>query len=153
MNTLSLSGDNLAAWRDHIAAMQETEWLLSLAIVANKTAVVISAPFWLVARLVGIPLLLLGVMTGGAIHYPFRLMLWPAFGTVLWTSGLWGAVLFARPVLLVVGPLSVAVTMVLASLFPEEPDIRDTKTNLCELWPLSRRRLAWVREYGTSDYP
>ena len=137
----------MAAWRENVATLEKTEPLLRLGILANKAAIAISHPFVVVALLAGKPLRLLG----GSAHYLTRLVLVPFFGTVLFSSSLWVVAPITRPVLLVVGPLFVALTMVLVALLPDEQDIRDDKSALCELWPLSRRRLQWLREHGTSE--
>ncbi len=149
---ISLRGDNLEAWREHIAILKESEWLLSFALLANNAAVLFTTPFWMSARVIGIPLQLLGVITMGAIHYLFQMVLAPFWAVVLWTSGLWTTAPFARPFLLVVGPVNCALTMILVSLFPEHPDVRDSRIMLCELWPLSQRRLEWIKERGRSGY-
>lgn len=147
---ISLRGDNLEAWRKHIATLKESEWLLSFALLANNAAVLATIPLRLSARVMGFPLQLLGIITMGAIHYLFQIVLAPFWALVLWTSGLWSSAPFARPFLLVVGPASAALTLILVSLFPEQPDVRDSKILLCELWPLSQRRLAWIREHSRS---
>ncbi len=148
---ISLRGDNLEAWREHIAMLKESEWLLSFALLANNAAVFFTTPLRMSARLIGIPLQLLGVITMGAIHYLFQMVLAPFWAVVLWTSGLWSSAPFARPFLLVVGPINSALTMILVSLLPEQPDVRDSKIMHCELWPLSQRRIAWIKERGRSS--
>lgn len=148
---VSLRGDNLEAWREHIAVLKESEWLLSSGLHANNAAVLLTTPFLMSARVIGIPLQLLGVVTMGAIHYLFQLVLAPFWAMVLWTSGLWSSAPFARPFLLIVGPVNSGLTMILVSLFPEQPDVRDSRIMLCELWPLSQRRLAWIKERGRSS--
>ena len=147
---ISLRGDNIEAWRQYIAVLKESEWLLSYGLVANNAAVLFTTPIWMSARVIGIPFQLLGVITMGAIHYLFQMALIPFWVLVLWTSTLWSSAPFARPFLLVIGPVNSALTMILVSLFPEQPSVRDSRIMLCELWPLSQRRLEWIKERGRS---
>ena len=48
--------------------------------------------------------------------------------------------------MLLIGPTLSASALVLVHLIPHEGDVRATKCALCELWPLSLRRLRWVEE-------
>lgn len=147
---VSLYAESLASWNEWVASLQRDEWLLGWAMRLNRAALVASLPFWLIAQLISIPLTFISMLAFGHLFLPFHWMLVrPLTSLVLWTSDLWTEVPAARPVLLLVGPLLVALGMVIISLIPDmNVDIRDSRRFLCELWPLSRRRLQWIAERG-----
>lgn len=146
---ITLYGDSLKEWRSWEAELQQQEWLTGWARLANKIVVAISLPFVIVARIIGIPLMLIDLLTFRLLTAPLRLILTLIFNLVLWSSGLWTRTPSSRPVLIIIQPLLIASTMVLIALTPQESDIRDTQNILCELWPLSRRRLDWIAERGS----
>lgn len=148
---ISLYGASLEEWRHWVTQLKRQEWLTGWAIRANKIVVAISMPFWMTARILGIPLMFIDLLTFRLLMAPLRLALAPIFSLVLWSSGLWTRTSASRPMLLIVQPLIITPAMVLISLVPEDSDIRDTKYILCELWPLSRRRLQWIEEHGTGE--
>ncbi len=117
--------------------------------LGNKIIVAISLPFVLVARIIGIPLMFIDLLTFRLLTAPLRLILALIFNLVLWSSGLWTRTPSSRPALIIIQPLLISLTMVLIALTPQESDIRDTQNILCELWPLSRRRLDWIAERGS----
>jgi hypothetical protein len=54
--------------------------------------------------------------------------------------------------LLLIGPPIVALAVIMISLIPDmNVDIRDSRRLLCELWPLSHRRLQWIADRGTGQ--
>ena len=122
---ISLYGDSLKQWNEWISSLQQQEWLIRWAMRANKVAITVSMPVWMIARVIGIPLM------------------------VLSSCNTWTRVPASRPILLLFVPIVVILSMILISLIPYEPDIRDTKHILCELWPLSQRRLEWIAAHGT----
>ena len=71
--------------------------------------------------------------------------------TLLWTSDLWTKAAPARPFLLVMASPGIGITMAMISLIPDEPDARRAKHVLCELWPLSQRRIRWIADHGTGE--
>lgn len=144
---VSLEGDDLKRWEDHVAELRERDLLLRSAIKLNDVAVLIATPGVPVFRIAGLPLRLLGFITFGAINVFFRLLLIPFFAVVLSTSTFWDAAPRTRIVLILITPAFVIVSLWLLALFPENPDIRDAKASLCKLWPLSRRRLEWIRTH------
>ena len=148
---VSLYGESLQAWREWVAALRQKEWLLRWAMWANKAAVVISLPFWMIAAVISIPLTFVSFLAFGHLFLPFHwLLVRPLTALVLWTSHLWALVPAVRPVFLVLGPFIVALAMIVISLIPDmNSDFRDARRFLCELWPLSQRRLQWVAEHGT----
>ena len=147
----SLYGDNLQAWRDWLASQEEHEWLLTWAIRANKAGIALSLPLWMLATLLSVPLSLLSMLTGGLLFWPFHwLLVRPLSFLVVGTSAVWPAVPPLRPLLLLTGPLLTSVSMVIISLIPDgNPDHQQARRILCELWPLSSRRLQWIAARGT----
>jgi len=150
---VSLHGDSLEAWEAWVASLQGSEWLLVWAMRLNRAVVIISLPFWLIAQLISIPLTFISILAFGHLFLPFHwLVVRPLTYLVVWTSEIWTAAPAARPVLLLVGPLLVAVAMIMISLIPDmNADIRDSRRFLCELWPLSQRRLWWIAERGSGQ--
>ena len=144
---VTLEGDDLERWNVHVAELRGRDLLLRVALKLNDVAVLIATPGVPVFRMAGLPLRLLGFITLGAVNVIFRLLLIPFFAVVLSTSTFWGTAPRTRPVLILIAPIFVIVSLWLLALFPEDPDIRDAKTNLCKLWPLSRRRLEWIRTH------
>ena len=145
---VSLDGDDLERWNAHVVRLRETERLLGAAVKINEISVIIASPLTPVFRLVGLPLRPLALVTGGLVHLLFRLLLTPFFGIVLSMSSLWATSPRSRPFLMLTGPVFVVVSLWLLALFPEDPEIRDAKISLCKIWPLSRRRLQWIRTHG-----
>ena len=148
---VSLYGESLQAWKDWVASLEDNEFLLRWAIRATKAAVLVSLPFWLIAQLISIPLTFISMIAFGHLFLPFHwLFVRPLTSFVVATSQLWTLAPATRPVLLLIGPLIVALAMVVISLVPDmNVDIRDARRSLCELWPLSQRRLQWIAERGT----
>ena len=146
---ISLYGDNLKEWRQWIESLKQDEWLTGWAIRATDVIVLLSMPFWIVARILGIPLMILDPLTGRLFGFPFRLATSTIMNLILWSSDLWTHSPASRPVLLVIQPVMIASSMFLINLAPEYPDYRMTQSILTELWPLSRRRLHWIEERGT----
>ncbi len=144
---VSLEGDDLKNWEDHVVELRERNFLLRVAIKLNDVAVLIASPGVPVFRIAGLPLRLLGFITFGAINVIFRLLMIPFFAVVLSSSTFWDAAPRTRILLILIAPVFVIVSLWLLALFPENPDIRDAKTSLCKLWPLSRRRLEWIRTH------
>jgi hypothetical protein len=148
---VSLSGESLQAWEECVASLRGTEWLLGWALRLNRAAVIISLPLWLIAQLISIPLTFISIVAFGHLFLPFHwLVVRPLTSLVLWTSDLWMVAPAARPLLLLIGPPIVALGMIMISLTPDmNVDIRDSRRFLCELWPLSHRRLQWIAQRGT----
>jgi len=147
---VTLSGDSLQGWKEWLATQEKHEWLLTWAMSANKAAVTITLPLWMVARLISLPLSLLSLLTAGLLFWPFHwLLIRPGTFLVLLTSDMWAAMPVLRPLLLVLGPFLAVIGMVVVSLIPDgNPDHQGARLILCELWPLSRRRLEWIAEHG-----
>jgi hypothetical protein len=148
---VSLYGDNLQAWQVWVASLQDSEWLLRWAMRINKAAILGSLPLWMVATLISIPLTFISMLAFGHLFLPFHwLIVRPLTFLVVWTSQLWTAAPVARPLLLLVGPLIVAVALVMIRLIPDmNVDFRESRHRMCDLWPLSSRRLQWIAERGT----
>ena len=144
---VSLEGDDLKKWEVHVAELRERDLLLKAALTINHVAVSIAWPWTHVFRMAGFPLRLLEFITFGSVHVLFRLLLIPFFAVVFSTSTFWDAAPRTRLALILVAPIFVIVTLWLIALFPENPDIRNAKTDLCKLWPLSRSRLEWIRTH------
>ena len=148
---VTLYGQSLGTWREWIATLERQEWLLGWAIRANRAAVMISLPLWMIAAVLSVPLTVLAILTGGLLFWPFHwLMIRPLTFLVVWTSDLWTAIPVLRPALLLIGPPLAALGLIALHLIPDgNVDIKHARQVLCELWPLSRRRLSWIAEYGT----
>ena len=148
---VGLYGESLQAWKERVASLRGSEWLLGWALRLNRAAVIISLPLWLVAHLISIPLTFISFLAFGHLFLPFHwLVVRPLASLVLWTSKVWTIAPAARPVLLLIGPPIVALAMIMISLIPDmNVDIRDSRRFLCELWPLSHRRLQWIAERGS----
>jgi hypothetical protein len=148
---VGLYGESLQAWKERVASLRGSEWLLGWALRFNRAAVIISLPLWLVAHLISIPLTFISFLAFGHLFLPFHwLVVRPLASLVLWTSKVWTIAPAARPVLLLIGPPIVALAMIMISLIPDmNVDIRDSRRFLCELWPLSHRRLQWIAERGS----
>lgn len=54
----------------------------------------------------------------------------------------------ARPFLILPMPIVIVLSMILIHLIPQEPDIKQTKDVMVELWPLAERRLEWIATHG-----
>jgi hypothetical protein len=150
---VSLYGESLRAWEEWVASLQGSEWLLAWAMRLNRAAIIISLPLWLTAQLISIPLTFISMLAFGHLFLPFHwLVVRPLTSLVLWTSELWTVAPAARPVFLLIGPPIVALAMIMISLIPDmNVDIRDSRRFLCELWPLSQRRLQWIADRGTGQ--
>jgi hypothetical protein len=145
---ISLYGESLAAWKEWVDSLQQTEWLLGWAQKANKAGVIISMPFWLAATVLLVPLTILDVLTLHLPLMPLRWLLDLELKFLLGTGSLWENAPGARPVLLLIGPTLSASALVLVHLIPHAGNERADKSALCELWPLSLRRLRWIQERG-----
>jgi hypothetical protein len=150
---VSLYGESLRAWEEWVASLQGGEWLLAWAMRLNRAAIIISLPLWLTAQLISIPLTFISMLAFGHLFLPFHwLAVRPLTCLVLWTSELCRVAPAARPVLLLIGPPIVALAMIMISLIPDmNVDIRNSRRFLCELWPLSQRRLQWIADLGTGQ--
>lgn len=146
---ISLYGDSLKQWNEWVSSLQQQEWLLRWTIRVNKAIIYVSMPVWMVARFVGILIQFIDLITFRLFTVPLRILLWLILGFILSSCNIWTRAPAARPVLLMFVPMAVALAMVLISLISDEPDIRDTKYILCQLWPLSQRRLEWIAAHGT----
>jgi len=144
---VSLERTDQERWNADIAQLRAGDRLLGAAIDINKLSVAIAAPLSYIFRIIGLPLWLLGLVTARLVHLFFRLLITPIFGIVLLTSSLWDSSPRYRPFLIIVVPIFVMLSLWLLALFPEQPDIREAKIELCKLWPLSSRRLEWIRTY------
>jgi len=178
---ISLYGDSLKEWKEWVSSLRQQEWLLRWAMRVNKAVVIVSIPAVCIARVIGIPLQFLDLIAialrPGILQYvmkvrrsppkaeamallffipwftaPLRILLWPLLGLVLRSCNIWTRVPATRLILLVFVPIAVILSMILISLIPYEPDIREKKYRLCELWPLSQRRLGWIATYGTGKF-
>ncbi len=123
------------------------ERLLKATIKTNDAAVAIATPLTYLFKALGVPLGLLTYSTSGIVHIFFRVLLTPIFGVVLLTSSIWATNPQTRPLLLMIGPPFVIIFLWLLHLFPEQAEIRDAKISLCKVWPLSRRRLEWIKTH------
>ncbi len=175
---ISLYRDSLRQWKERVSSLRQQEWLLPSAMRVNKAAIVVSMPACAIARIIGIPLqfldLIVVVLRMRIFQYsvkvrksppkaeaiallflipwvtaPLRILLWPLMCLVLDSCNVWVRVPATRPILLLFMPVVVILAMILISLIPYEPDIREVKYRLCELWPLSQRRLNWIDTYGS----
>lgn len=145
---VSLSGDDLTTWQVHVTGLREQDTFLNLTMKFTEACVAATSPIAHVFRLLGTPLRLLGYGAPGMLHVLFRLLLTPFFGTVLFTASIWTNVKQLRPLLIILGPFFVMLTLWLLAFFPEETEVRDAKSSLCKVWPLSRRRLEWIRTHN-----
>ena len=149
---LILYDESLQAWRESVEASQRSEWLLGWALRVTRATVSLSKPLWMIATGISAVLAPLHQWTGGRAFRPFQwLALSPLIAALLLTSDLWTKAAPARPLLLVLAPPGIAVTMAMISLIPDEPDARRAKHVLCELWPLSLRRIRWIAVHGTGE--
>ncbi len=142
---VSPSGEDLSTWQVHVAGLREQDTFLNLAMKFTEACVAAASPVAQVFNLLGTPLRLLGYGAPGMLHVFFRLLLAPFFGTVLFTSSIWANAKQLRPLLVIIGPIFVMLTLWLLAFFPEESEVREAKGSLCKVWPLSRRRLEWIR--------
>ena len=142
---VSLSCDDLSTWQVHVAGLRGQDTFLNLAMKFTETCVSVVSPLARIFLLIGAPLRLLGYGAPGMLHIFFRLLLSPFFGTVLLTSSIWANAKFSRPILIVIGPIFVMLTLLLLAFFPEESEVCEAKNSLCQVWPLSRKRLEWIR--------
>jgi hypothetical protein len=155
---VTLYGASLDLWREYITSRQAEEWLLRWAIRFTKAAVTISLPLWMAATLIRVLLNFLVILTLGLfglvllpVHW---LLIRPLTWAVLASADLWENRPVTRPLLLVLGPLVAAITMVIVSLTPDaNVDFLRARLILCELWPLSNRRLRWIHEHGNGLEP
>jgi len=145
---IALYGDSLREWREWVSSLKKQEWLLPLAILLNKVLVYGSMPLWALATLIGPPFMSLDLLTSRLLSAPLRAVLFLLFGSVRHSSKLWTEAPAARPLLLLFTPIIVALAIILMYLIPHESDARDTKHILCELWPLTERRLEWIATRG-----
>ena len=144
---VSLEGEDLETWNVHVSTLVESERFLKAAIKTNDAAVAIATPLTYLFKALGVPLRLLTYSTSGMVHIFFRILLTPVFGVVLLTSSIWATTPQVRPLLLIIGPPFVIISLWLLHLFPEQSGIRDAKISLCKVWPLSRRRLEWIKTH------
>lgn len=148
---VTLYGDSLQSWREWVKTLEGQEWLLRWAIRANKAVVMFSLPLWMIASILSVLLTPLVILASGLLFWPFHLlMIRPLTFLVIWSSELWMVIPFVRPVLLLIGPILAAFTLIAVHLVPDmNVDYKEARQVLCELWPLSRRRLNWIAEHGT----
>lgn len=144
---VSLSGPDLTTWQVHVGGLREQDTFLNLAMKFTEACVAVATPVSHVFKLLGTPLRLLGYGAPGLLHVFFRLWLAPFFGVVLLTSSVWTNAKGLRPLLIIIGPIFVMLTLWLLAFFTEESEVREAKTSLCKVWPLSRRRLEWIRTH------
>ena len=142
---VTFSSNDLSTWDVHVAGLREQIGFLNLAMKVTELTVTAASPLAIVFRQLGFPLRLLGYGAPAMLHVFFRLLLSPFFGTVLLTSSIWTNAKQLRPLLIIIGPIFVMLTLWLLAFFPEEPEVREAKSSLCKVWPLSRRRLEWIR--------
>ncbi|MBC8280364.1 MAG: hypothetical protein H8E48_06220 [Chloroflexi bacterium] len=142
---VSSSGDDLSTWQVHVTGLRDQDTFLNLAMKLTEACVAVASPLVRVFHLLGTPLRLLGYGAPGMLHVFFRLLLAPFFGTVLFTSSIWTNARALRPLLIILGPIFVMLTLWLLAFFPEESEVKEAKSSLCKVWPLSRRRLEWIR--------
>ena len=145
---ISLYGESLAAWKEWVGSLQQTEWLLRWARRANRAGVTISTPFWLAAAVLLVPMTILDALTLQLPLMPLRWLLDFELKLLLSTGSLWESAPGTRPLMLLIGPSLSASALVLVHLIPHEGDVRADKCALCELWPLSLRRLRWIEQRG-----
>lgn len=147
----TLRGESLEDWDTWLAGRRDTEWLLTAGMAVNKGAIVVSVPLWMLATIIRLPLSVLSLVTGGLLFWPLHwLIVRPLTFLVVASSRLWAAVPFSRPVLYIAGPLITVTGMTLISLIPDgNPDHLKARLILCELWPLSSRRLEWIAGRGS----
>ena len=145
---ITLYGDNLQDWRDWIVTLENDEPLLRWAIRLRQNAIMLSMPFYLLGRIVGIPMTFITNLTFGIAAIPFKLLESLAMTVVMGTSRHWPQSSSSRPLLLLIGPPAAATAMLIGSIPPAEPDVRETKEVLYQLWPLGQRRLEWIAERG-----
>lgn len=145
----SLRGDDLDAWEQWLASEKQQEWLLTWGIRVNKVAVRASLPLWMLATILRIPLSFVSLFTGGLIFWPLhRLLVRPLTFAVVVSSEVWTKMPAVRPLLLLLCPLQTTVGMTVISLIPDgNPDHLSARLILCELWPLTYRRLQWIAEH------
>ena len=148
---ITLCGTSLEEWRQWVLLLRQQERLSNWAIGLNAGIVMLTLPLWMLARVIGVPLMLIDALTLRLAGVPFRLMSTTMQREVLWASDLWTQAPLLRPLLLAVQPVLTAAAMVLMSLAPEEPDIRETKLIMAQLWPLTASRLAWIAERGNGQ--
>ena len=144
---VSLSGPDLMTWQMHVGGLREPEPFLNRAMNFTEACFAVATPVSHVFKLLGTPLRLLCYGAPGLLHVFFRLWLAPFFGVVLLTSSVWTNAKGLRPLLIIIGPIFIMLTLWLLAFFPEESKIREAKTNLCKVWPLSKRRLEWIRTH------
>ncbi len=149
---LILYDESLQDWREAVEASQRSEWLLDWALRVTRVTVTLSKPLWMIATGISAVVAPLYQWTGGRAFRPLHwLVLSPLMATLLWTSDLWTKAAPARPFLLVMASPGIGITMAMISLIPDEPDARRAKHVLCELWPLSQRRIRWIADHGTGE--
>jgi hypothetical protein len=145
---ITLYGDSLKEWKEWASSLKQQERLLPLAILLSKVFVYGSMPLWVIALLIGIPFMFLDMLTFRLLSAPLRALLSLLLALVRSSSETWAKSPFARPFLILSMPIIVALAMILIYLIPHESDVRQTKNVLCELWPLSERRLQWIATRG-----
>jgi hypothetical protein len=145
---ITLYGDSLKEWKEWVSSLKQQERLLPLAILLNKVFVYGSMPLWVIALLIGIPFMFLHILTLRLLSAPLRALLLLLLALVRSSSEIWAKSPVARPFLILSMPIIVALAMILIYLIPHESDVRQTKNVLCELWPLSERRLQWIATRG-----
>ena len=94
---ISLYGESLAAWREWVASLRQTEWLLGWAQRANKAGVIISMPFWLAAVVLLAPMTILDALILQLPLMPLSWLLDLELKLLLTISALWESAPGARP--------------------------------------------------------
>ncbi len=148
---ISLNGESLKRWNEWVLALKKQEWLLSWAINVNRAIKYIAIPIWMAARIIGIPLTFIDMISLRLITIPFRAILVQTQNFVIRTSIIWERMPMTRPALIIIYPIVFVIYSTLASLIPYEPDVRNTKYLLAELWPLSSRRIGWIEKRGNDE--
>jgi hypothetical protein len=149
---LILYDESLQDWRDSVEASRRSEWLLGWSLRVTRATITFSKPLWMIATGISAVLAPLHQWTGGRAFLPLQwLVLSPLMATLLLTSDLWTKSASVRPFLLVMAPPGIGITMAMISLIPDDPDARRAKHVLCELWPLSQRRIRWIAVHGTGE--
>lgn len=145
---ITLYGDSLKAWKEWAVSLEKKEPLLGLAIIVTKVSASGSMPLWLIAVIIGLPLTFLDILTLHLFCAPLRVLIAPLIAWVRTSSDFWARSPVARPFLILPMPIVIVLSMILIHLIPQEPDIKQTKDVLVELWPLTERRLEWIATHG-----
>ena len=154
---VSLYGDNLRAWKDAVAQAGSSEVLLPAARFAAKAAVLLSSPLWLIATIFSAVIGVFSVYTGGWLSKLLLPVHWllaaPLMKLAVTLCRAWVSLPAGRPLVILLAVPVLALTMVFGALVPTSSNVRSNKQMLCELWPLTERRLYWLARYGNEAAP